>query len=117
MTREEVKAQLSKSPLDWDCTEPFKIYGGSTIDHYAEIIELASDSDIHYTIRERFDHNGNKTLISLYFTTIDIIQHSYSPYEIVLVAYNYNNISIENIKTIAENHRIDFICNILGIKK
>ena len=38
MTREEVKAQLAKCPLEWDCTDPFDRDGDSVIDHYAEIV-------------------------------------------------------------------------------
>lgn len=115
MTREEVKAQLAKSPLEWDCTDPFEMHGESVIDHYAEIVELSADADMYYTIREMFDDNGSRTRAVLYLTTVDVVQHMYSPYEVVLSVYD--NISVDDIKEIAEDHRLDFACRLLGVKE
>ena len=113
MTREEVKQQLAKNPLVWECTDPFDRDGDSVIDHYAEIVEISADADVYYTIREVFDDNGSRTRAVLYLTTIDVVQHMYSPYEVVLSVYY--NISVDDIKEIAEAHRLDVICRMLGI--
>ena len=114
MTREEVKAQLAKNPLVWECTDPFDRDGDSVIDHYAEIVEISADADVYYTIREVFDDNGSRTRAVLYLTTIDVVQHMYSPYEVVLGVYD--DISVDELKAIAEAKRLEATCRMLGIK-
>lgn len=113
MTREEVKEQLAKNPLEWDCTDPFERDGVRRVEHYAEIVEISCDADIYYNIREEFDHNGNRIDATLCLTTLDVVQHMYSPYDIVLSVYVDK--SLDDIKRIAEDHRLDLACRMLGI--
>jgi hypothetical protein len=114
MTREEVRQQLKENPLVWDCTDPFDRDGDSVIDHYAEIVEISADADVYYTIREVFDDNGSRTRAVLYLTTIDVVQHMYSPYEVVLSVYD--DISVDEIKSLAEAKRLESTCRLLRIK-
>lgn len=113
MTREEVKAQLAKSPLEWDCTNPFDRDGGKAIDHYANLMEISSDADVYYVIREAIDDKGSRTCAVLYLSTIDVVQHMYSPYEVVLSVHG--DISVDAIKKIAGENRLDLACRMLGI--
>lgn len=113
MTREEVKAQLAKNPLVWECTDPFDRDGDSVIDHYAEIVEISADADVYYTIRETYDNNGIRIRAVLYLSTIDVVQHMYFPYEIVLSPHN--DTSVDDIKRLADKDRIKRACSLLGI--
>lgn len=113
MTREEVRQQLAKCPLEWNCTEPFDIDGQRAIDHYAEFMEVSADADVFYTIREVFDDNGIRTRAVLYLSTIDVVQYMYLPYEIVLSAHN--DTSVDDIKRLADEDRIERACRLLGI--
>jgi hypothetical protein len=113
MTREEVKAQLAKFPLEWNCTDPFDMDGEKVVDHYAELMEVSADADVFYTIREVFDDNGNRTRAALYLSTMDVVQHMYPPYEIVLSPHN--DTSVDDIKRLADKDRIKRACSLLGI--
>lgn len=115
MTREEVKAQLSKHPMVWDCTGLFYKDGVKVIDHYSEIVEISCEADLSYTMREELDDRGDTARATLYLTTIDVVQHMYSPYEIVLCVYRDR--SLDDIKRIAEEHRLKLACSLLGIKE
>ena len=115
MTREEVKAQLAKSPLEWDFTTPFDRDGEKAIDHYANLVEISSDADVYYTIQEVIDDEGRRMCAVLYLSTIDVVQHMYSPYEIVLSVHG--DISVDDIKKIADEHRLDLVCSLLGVKE
>ena len=114
MTREEVKAQLAKCPLEWNCTDPFDMDGEKVVDHYAELMEVSADADVFYTIREVFDDNGNRTRAALSLSTIDVVQYMHLPYEIVLSAHN--DTSVDDIKRLADEDRIERACRLLGIK-
>ena len=114
MTREEVRAQLAKSPLEWDCTDPFDLDGERVVDHYAELMEVSEGADVFYTIREVFDDNETRTRAVLYLSTMDVVQHMYSPYEIVLSPHN--DTSVDDIKMIADEDRIKRACSLLGIE-
>lgn len=113
MTREEVKAQLAKSPLEWDCTTPFDRDGEKAIDYYANLMEISSDADVYYTIREVIDDEGSRMCAVLYLSTIDVVQHMYSPCEIVLSVHG--DISVDDIKKIANENRLDLVCRMLGV--
>lgn len=114
MTREEVRQQLAKNPLVWNCTDPFDRDGEKVVDHYAELMEVSADADVFYTIREVFDDNGNRTRAALYLSAMDVVQHMYLPYEIVLSPHN--DTSVDDIKRLADKDRIKRACSLLGIK-
>ena len=114
MTKEDVKRQLDKCPLEWDCTDLFDRDGEKAIDHYADLMEISSDADVYYIIREVFDDKGSRMCAVLYLSTIDVVQHMYSPYEIVLSVHD--DISVDAIKKIADENRVERACRLLGIK-
>lgn len=113
MTREDVRQQLAKNPLEWDCTDMFEMDGVKIVDHYAEIVEISCDGDIFYTIREEFDDSGNRTSITLYLTTMDVVQYMYSPYEVALLVSKHA--SLEGIKRYAEKDRVKKACLMMGV--
>lgn len=114
MTREEVKQQLAKYPLEWDCTGLFDKDGVMVRDHYTEIVDISCEADVFYSIREEFDDSGHIARATLYLATIDVVQHMYSPYEIVLCVCRDR--SLDDIKRIAEKHRLKLALSMLGIK-
>lgn len=114
MIKEDVKRQLDKCPLEWDCTDLFERDGVKRVDHYAELMEISDDADVYYTIREVFDDDGSRTCAVLYLSTIDVVQHMFSPYEIVLSVHD--DISVDDIKKIADENRVERACRLLGIK-
>ena len=84
MTREEVKAQLEKSPLEWENRE-------------AELVILTQWLEMKYSIDWRE-------------LSIEIC----SPEECIVDYIASSNDDTE-LKAIAEAHRLDFICRLLGI--
>lgn len=114
MTREEVKEQLAKSPLEWSCTEPTKEGGIEMVRHCAYIVEPTIDSDIFYEILvslEDGDPTANTTLI---LSTMDVTLYPRAPYNIDLYA---SGKSVHELKQIAEAHRLDLVCRMLGINE
>lgn len=91
MTREEVKAQLAKCPLEWE-----ENIDGNLI---AEVCPLEREVCITYLLTEddvyiKADHGG-----------------THHAGEFLGVEGGE-----EALKTIAEGHRLDLICRMLGIK-
>ena len=115
MTREDVKQQLAKHPMEWSCTGLFYKDGVKVIDHYSEIVEISCEADLFYTMREELDDRGNRARATLCLTTIDVVQHMFSPYEILLCVSKER--SLDDIKRIAEKHRQNLACSLLGIKE
>ena len=113
MTREGVKAQLAKCPLEWSCTDPFDRDGEKVVDHYAELMEVSADADVFYTIREVFDDNGNRTRAALYLSTMDATKQEKAPYKVLICE---KDIPLEDMKQLAEEDRVKYACRLLGIK-
>lgn len=112
MTREEVKQQLSKNPLEWNCTDPFERDGEKAIDHYAEFVEISCDADIYFTVKEIRGEGGAMVHARLCLSAIDVLQHAFSPYDILIVA---SGKSVHELKDKAEAHRLDLACRMLGV--
>lgn len=113
MTREDVRQQLAKNPLEWDCTKPFVTGGVRTVDHYAEIAEISYDASAFFTIREKFDDSGSRTSAVLYLSTIDVTQNPSDPYDIALCTHI--DMGLDDIKRIAEVQRLGIACRMLGV--
>lgn len=89
MTREEVKAQLAKRPLEWEAGQ------GEMVAHLPKLTRWI---DIKYSVRWgelAVDVCSDEECVTDY-----IASRSYS--EI-------------NLKAEAEAHRLDFVCRLLGI--
>ena len=108
MTREDVRQQLAKNPLKWDCTEPMEEKGVKVVRHYAEFVEISCDADIYFTIIEEPQGRDARLLLS----TIDVVQYAISPYDVLLYI---SRKSVHELKQIAEAHRLDLACRMLGI--
>jgi hypothetical protein len=113
MTREDVRKQLAKNPLNWDCTKPFVTGGVRTVEHYAEIAEISYDASVFFTIREKFEDSGSRTRAVLCLSTIDVTKNPYDPYEVELSAHI--EMGLDDIKRIAEVQRLDLACRMLGV--
>lgn len=113
MTREDVKAQLAKCPLEWSCTDPFDRDGEKVVDHYAELMEVSADADVFYTIREVFEDDGKRVSLKLYLVTMDATQQDKAPYRVLICE---KDIPLEDMKQLAEEERVKSACRMLGIK-
>lgn len=109
MTREEVKAQLAKSPLEWTRVKTIpdgKAVHKATIhmdvdlknwrDYYIEyrVEELNGCGDLELSICEMDGYNGNRYCHS-YFVSTDV----------------------PNVKEYSEEHRLNLVCSLLGVKE
>ena len=112
MTREEVRQQLAKNPLEWDCTEPMEEKGVKVVRHYAGFVDISCDADIYFTVKEVRGEGGDVVDVLLYLSAIDVVQHAYSPYDILIYV---SGKSVHELKDKAEDHRLDLACRMLGV--
>ena len=105
MTREEVKAQLAKCPLEWE-RETFERFGSEYLKAVIKQGELHAEYRIFY---EYGRHELER--VSLYFMAI---ADRWEGGECVMRKYD-NFPTLEEVKDTAEAHRIDIICRLLGI--
>lgn len=106
MTREEVKAQLAKCPLEWT-----RVEDGRFGSEYLKAEIKRGELQLEYRIFYEYERLELKR-VSLYFMVID----SYGEDgECVLRKVN-NFPTLEEVRVKAEAHRLDLICRLLGIK-
>ena len=113
MTREDVREQLAKNPLEWDCTDPMEEKGIKVVRHYAEFVEISCEADIYFTVKEVRGEGGAVVDVLLYLSAIDVVQHAYSPYDILLIYVPGK--SVHDLKELAEAHRLDLACRMMGV--
>ena len=127
MTREDVRAQLAKNPLVWRV-----IHDGTTSRntsrciHRSNLFRLFDDMSAFYSIRiqRKWSKNGilklegvlllvveNEEAIRLYGEESD----EYVIGEASKQADALEPCRIEKLESMAENHRLDIICKMLGI--
>lgn len=108
MTREDVKKQLAKSPLEWiedNCYSTFVMYRA--------LLAISVDEDEDKNVSTGYDieiGKDNKWCRIDYYHKIfysDVRQH-------ILESKGYVP-PIDEIKQIAESHRLDLICQMLGV--
>ena len=90
MTREEVKAQLAKCPLEWK-------------DKEIEIVAYVDTGDT--PIELRYAIRGDCLNITI-FVNGETTESFIGQYE-----------DVDYLKYAAEDHRLDFICRMLGVKE
>ena len=129
MTREEVKAQLAKSPLEWKM-----IHDGTTSRntsrciHRGSLFRLFDDMSAFYSIRIRrkWNKNGALKLEGILLLVVEaeeaIRLYGEEPDEYIIGEASkptdtLEPCRIEKLESMAENHRLDFICRLLGVKE
>lgn len=105
MTREEVRQQLEKSPLEWT-REAIERFGYEYLK--AEIRH--GELNVEYRILYDYERLELKR-VSLYFMAM---ADRWEGGECVLRKVN-NFPTLEEVKATAESHRVDLICRMLGI--
>lgn len=105
MTREEVKAQLAKCPLEWT-REAIERFGYEYLK--AEIRH--GELNVEYRIFYDYERLELKR-VSLYFMAM---ADRWEGGECVLRKVN-NFPTLEEVKATAESHRVELICRMLGI--
>nr|DAQ65617.1 MAG TPA: hypothetical protein [Caudoviricetes sp.] len=115
MTREEVKAQLAKCPLEWRQVSIGRNSAGvEVLTCSADLVEMPADTLAYYTIRE-FRHMDTKNIVtatlSMFLEETNPCQ--YPPYEISVGCTP----DTDYLKNMAEAHRLDLICRLLGVKE
>ena len=107
MTREEVKQQIEKNPLEWtrEALPHLDIeYFKAEIKHGELCIEYHIRYDCENSVPKR---------VGLYLTAMDCEEVADECIEMHILD---NFPTLDELKTIAESHRIDLICRLLGIK-
>nr|DAT14207.1 MAG TPA: Transcription-repair coupling factor [Caudoviricetes sp.] len=106
MTREEVKAQLAKCPLEWEReARPFFGYD------YLKAEIKRGDLRVEYRIRYDYENYVPKR-VELYLTAMDCVEETN---ECIEMHISGNFRTPDEMKALAEAHRLDFICRLLGI--
>lgn len=90
MTREEVKQQLEKSPLRWEDKE---------VEIVAHVDTGDTPIELHYAIR------GDCLNVTI-FVNGETTESFIGQYE-----------DVDYLKYAAEDHRLDLICRLLGVKE
>lgn len=105
MTREEVKAQLAKCPLEWT-REALERFG------YEYLKAEIKRGELHAEYRIFYEYGRSQLeRVSLYFMAM---ADRWEGGECVLRKVN-NFPTLEEVKAKAEAHRLDLICRLLGI--
>lgn len=107
MTREEVKQQLAKNPLEWE-REAHPRYGYEYLKAKIKRGELQLEYRIFYEY-ERLELKR----VSLYLMAM---ADRWEGGECVLRKVD-NFPTLEEVKATAEAHRLDLICQMLGVKE
>ena len=94
MTREEVKAQLAKCPLEWE--------------EKNETISAKAISWVGFPCVDFVIFLGESLHLSMYLSEDDRLPS-------ILISEEEEE-SVERLKANAEAHRLDLICQMLGIK-
>ena len=107
MTREEVKAQLAKNPLEWKQEECGRFW-------YEYLKAEISLSELRLEYHIRYDYENYKPKrVWLYLTAVDCAEVADECIEMRMFG---NFQALDELKALAEAHRIDLICRLLGIK-
>jgi hypothetical protein len=127
MTREEVKAQLAKRPLEWKMIHDWTTSRNtSRCIHRGSLFRLFDDMSAFYSIRIRRKWNKNGAL-KLEGTLLLVVEaeeairlygeesNEYVIGEASKQADALEPCRIEKLEGMAENHRLDLICRLLGI--
>lgn len=108
MSREEVKAQLAKCPLEWT-SEALPSLGVEYFKAEIKQCELC----IEYYIRYEYDDYVLKR-VGLYLTAMDCVGAAGECIEMHILD---NFPTLDELKSKAESHRLDLICRMLGINE
>lgn len=108
MTREEVKAQLAKNPLEWEReARPFFGYD------YLKAEIKRGDLRVEYRIRYDYENYAPKR-VGLYLMAMDFEEEVC---ECIEMHISGNFQTLDELKSKAEAHRVDLICRLLGVKE
>lgn len=106
MTREEVKAQRAFSQLEWTR----EALPHLDIEYFKAEIK---QGDLRIEYRIRYDYENYKPKrVGLYLTAMDCAEVAD---ECIEMHISGNFQTLDELKTIAEAHRLDLICRMLGI--
>ena len=105
MTREDVRAQLAKNPLEWKngCSR----FGEEYLVAPLRVGELSLEMRIHYEPKGWLKH----AVLVLIFSA-----HRDKAGEILMRKVN-NLPTLEEVKAQAEDQRLELVCQLLGVKE
>lgn len=129
MTREDVRAQLAKNPLVWRV-----IHDGTTsyyrleCIHRSNRVKIFNNTLVYYTIRiQRNTTKGTSLKLDAILSVVmenkelELLGFElpeFSVGEASKTVSNYHEpCRVEKLESMAEAHRLDLICEILGIKE
>ena len=115
MTREDVRAQLAKNPLVWrEVSSGCNSAGVRVLTCRADLVEIPVETLAYYTMRV-YHHVDTKSIVTA--TLSMFVEETnpclYPPYEIGVGCSPIT----DHLKNMADAHRLDLICEMLGIKE
>ena len=108
MTREEVRQQLAKSPMVWEREALPNLW----IEYLKAEIKQG-ELCIEYHIRYDYENYVLKR-VGLYLTAMDCME---AAGECIEMHISGNFPTLDEMKALAEAHRLDLICRMLGVKE
>lgn len=126
MTREDVRAQLAKNPLVWRMIHDGTThYNMSECIHRTNRVKILGDTLVYYTIRiQRNWLNGGRVRLEGRLSAVveneelDLLRNE--PYEFGVgeaskTTNAFEPCRVEKLESMSEAHRLDLICQLLGI--
>ena len=127
MTREDVKKQLAKSPLVWRVIhDGTTSYNRMECIHRSNRVKIFDNTLVYYTIR--IDRNwGEGSILRLEGRLLAVVEnkekellYGEDPDEFMIgvaskTANAFEPCRVEKLESMAEAHRLDLICQMLGI--
>ena len=107
MTRAEVKAQLAKSPLEW------KEEAGLGFKAYSSLKFTIASCHAYYIAMV---YNSKDIASYLDFIGLND-ERIYSVEEVLSSSPNKSSSEEDRLKAMAEEHRLDLVCRMLGVKE
>ena len=112
MTREDVRAQLAKNPLVWSQVSSGRNSAGvEVLTCRADLLEIPIETSAYYTMRVFHHVDTNIVTSTLSMVVEETNPCLYPPYEIGIGCSPIT----DHLKNMAEAHRLDLICQMLGI--
>lgn len=113
MTREDVGAQLAKNPLVWrQVSSGCNSAGVEELTCRADLVEIPTGTLAYYTIRE-FHHMDTKSIVTATLSMF-VVETNHTPYPPYKIGVGCTP-STDDLKNMAEAHRLNLICQLLGI--
>lgn len=108
VTREDVKAQLAKSPLQWTRAE--NLSEGQTVHTATVPFELDPDSVYGYSFEYR-------VIEVVGYADLELAIYEIKGHDEISCDIFFHEGEVSEVKEYSEEHRLNLVCSLLGIKE